>query len=129
MSDSKTTHVNQQNAAAGGNIVAGDMIVHNHPVATKSASIVEQLLHKLQKEIDENCKVRETIEALRYYYTRKSHDGVDGLEAKLKHSGRTHETFQALEKKELFAKVLEKWSLYASAQKIFVHLLESVRKD
>jgi len=123
MRDVTPAHVNQKGAIAGADLVAGDKIVHNHASPEKKLSIVEQLLQKLQKEIDDNRQVRDTIEALRHYHTRKSHDGIDGLEAKLKHSGREHETFRALEKKELFAKMLEKWSLYSSAQEIFVHLL------
>ena len=45
------------------------------------------------------------------------------FEAKLDASGRQGELRAAMEKKEMFAKLLERWSLYASAQQIFVHLL------
>lgn len=125
------TKVNQTGASAGADVVAGDKIeiTHNHPVPAKATSVVEQLLLKLQHEIETSAEVRETIESLRHYYNRKSHDGVDGLEAKLEKAGRKHETFHALEKKELFAKLLDKWSLYASAQEIFVHLLAKAEHE
>lgn len=123
--------VNQAGATAGVDVVAGDkiQITHNHAVPAKAASVVEQLLLKLQHEIETSAEVRETIESLRHYYNRKSHDGVDGLEAKLEKAGRKHETFHAFEKKELFAKLLDKWSLYASAQEIFVHLLAKAEHE
>lgn len=123
MSDSKTTTVNQTGASAGADIVGGDKIVYNQAAPAKPITVVEHLLLKLQKEIEDNSEVRDTLESLRHYYKRGSHDGVDGLEAKLKQAGREHETFRAIEKKELFVKTLERWSLYASAQEIFVHLL------
>jgi hypothetical protein len=122
MGRSKTMNVNQKGANAGRDIVAGNQIIHNHP-SPKNITIIEQLLSRLQKEIEDNKQAREMIESLRHYYTRRAHDGVDGLEAKLKHAGRAHETFHALAKKELFVKLLEKWSLYASAQEILAHLL------
>ena len=129
MSDQDSNQVNQKGAQAGGDIVGRDKIVHNHPAPVKNPSIVEQLLLRLQQEIDDNKQVRDTIETLRQYYKKKSHDGVKGLEEKLRHSGRAHEIFYALEKKEQFSKLLEKWSLYASAQEIFVHLLAKAEHE
>lgn len=120
---SKTTNVNQEGATAGADIVGGDKIEHNHFPPNKTPSVIEQLLGKLQSEIENSAKARETIEALRHFYERKSHDGVNGLEAKLEKGGRLHEKFLAIEKKEMFVKLLEKWSLYISAQEILVHLL------
>lgn len=126
-----TSTVNQSGASAGHDLIGRDkiQIVHNHAMPIKPASVVEQLLQKLQGEIESNAHFRDTLESLRHYYTRKSHDGVDGLEAKLEKAGRKHETDAALEKKELFVKMLEKWSLYASAQEIFVHLLAKAEHE
>ncbi len=45
------------------------------------------------------------------------------MQAKLKVAGREDEYLEAIEKKEQFAKLLERWSLYASAQEIFAYLL------
>jgi vacuolar-type H+-ATPase subunit I/STV1 len=117
-----TLPVSQQGASAHGDVVGRDKIEHYHP-ASASPGVVQQLLEKLQAEIDKNEKVRHTVEALAHFQSRRSHDGIDGLEAKLKAGHRTDEYLSALEKKELFAKLLEKWSLYASAQEIFAFLL------
>ncbi len=115
--------VDQSGASAGGDVVAGNKIVYNHNYTAQSSKVVEQLLEKLKAEIDKDAKVKSTIENLKFFYVRKSHDGVDGLEAKLIKGNRENELLHALEKKELFVKLLEKWSLYASAQEIFAYLL------
>jgi hypothetical protein len=113
--------VTQENVTAQGDVVGRDKIEqHFHP---GSAGIVEELLRKLDAEVAKNEKVKETIETLAYYYNRRSVDGVEGLEAKLKAGNRTSEIMSAFEKKELFAKLLEKWALYTSAQKIMAYLL------
>lgn len=121
-----TLQVRQEGASAQGDIVGRDKNEthhHHYHAAATLPGIVEQLLVKLQGEIDKNEKVRHTIEALAHFQTRRSHDGIDGLEAKLKKANRENEILGALEKKEMFAKLLEKWSLYASAQEIFAFLL------
>jgi hypothetical protein len=71
----------------------------------------------------DNAQVQHTIDALANFQMRKSVDGIDGLEAKLVAGQRQDELMDALEKKEQFAKLLQKWSLYASAQEIFAYLL------
>lgn len=114
--------VDQRDASADGDIVGRDKI-ENHFHGDRRPGIVEQLLTKLQAEIEQNNQIRHTIEALAHFQTRRSRDGIDGLEAKLQAGGRADEYYDALEKKELFAKLLEKWSLYASAQEIFAYLL------
>lgn len=48
---------------------------------------------------------------------------MEGLEAKLNAAGRSSSYIDAIEKKEMFVKLLERWSLYHSAQQIFVHIL------
>lgn len=115
--------VNQKSATAGRDMIAGDQTVHHHYAANARATVIEQLLAKLQTEMDNNAQVRAIIDDLRYYYEHKSSDGIVGLEAKLTKANRAHEIDHALEKKELFVKTLEKWSMYASAQEIFAHLL------
>jgi hypothetical protein len=115
--------VDQAGATAHGDIVGRDKYEkHYHPLE-RPAGVVEQLLQKLQKEVANNDRVKHTIEALAHFHSRRSHDGVDGLEAKLKTANRSDEYLDAIEKKELFVKLLERWSLYASAQEIFAHLL------
>jgi hypothetical protein len=110
----------QSGAKAGGDIVGGDKVTN---VIASKPGVVEQLLHKLQHEIDNSIKVKTVAEELRRYYARRAHDGIEGLEAKLKHADREHELFTAMERKEEFAKTLEKWAHYATAQEIFVYLL------
>jgi hypothetical protein len=85
--------------------------------------VVEKLLEKLHAEMEKSENTRNIIDNLARYYEEHSHDGVKGLKNKLDAAGRSGEYTDALEKKEMFAKLLEKWSLYASAQEIFVHLL------
>lgn len=118
-----TTNVVQEGAAAAGDIVGRDKVeLHLHEGAAP-LGIVGQLLCKLQKEIEQSEKVRHTIEALARFHEPRSHDGIVGLEAKLEAGGRSGEYFAAIEKKEMFVKLLERWSLYASAQEIFAYLL------
>lgn len=117
------TSVIQHGAIAGGDIVGGDKVEHHHHANAGPIGIVGQLLAKLQLEIQKNEKVRHTIEALTRFQTPHVHDGIAGLEAKLNAGGRSGEYVTALEKKEMFVKLLERWSLYASAQEIFVYLL------
>ena len=124
-----SSQVNQKGASAGGDVVGRDKIERHYHVAPTSLGIVEQLLEKLQAEIEQNEEIRHTIEALAYFRTRRSRDGIDGLQAKLQAGERSHEYFDALEKKELFAKLLEKWSLYASAQEIFAYLLAKAEHE
>src|SRR5690348_14074976 len=115
--------VDQTNAKAHGDIVGGDKTVHHHYATSSATGIVEKLLLKLHTELEKNVQVKETIENLQFFQTRRSQDGIDGLEAKLKKANREGEIHLALEKKELFAKLLERWSLYASAQEIFAYLM------
>jgi hypothetical protein len=126
-----TLQVRQDGASAKGDIVGRDKTEthHHHYAASGPPGIVEQLLIKLQVEIEKNQEVRHTIEALAHFQTRRAPDGIDGLEAKLRAANRENEIFLALEKKEMFVKLLEKWSLYASAQEIFAYLLAKAEYD
>jgi hypothetical protein len=117
-----TPAVIQKNARAAGDIIGRDKNeTHIHYGA--APSVIEQLLAKLHVEIADNAQTRNTIESLARYQKQRSHDGIVGLEAKLTKAGREAEIFDALEQKELFAKLLETWSLYESAQSIFACLL------
>jgi hypothetical protein len=115
--------VDQAGAKAHGDIVGRDKHEHHFHLPDKTSGVVEQLLQKLQKEVEDNVHVKDTAEALAHFQKRHSHDGIEGLEAKLKEANRSDEYLNAIEKKELFAKLLERWSLYASAQEIFAYLL------
>lgn len=114
--------VDQAGASAGQDIVGRDKITNILPVPQKPSKL-EQLKAKLQLEVDAgHCSI-ETIEELQRFKKKVPDDGITGLEAKLEAAGRSDQLMSALEMKEEFAKLLEKWSLYGSAQEIFAHLL------
>lgn len=119
------TTVDQSGASASGDIVARDKntTINNYPAAHVRLTKVEQLQERLRQEVEGGCRTQELIDRLAYYAKKVAVDGVVGLEAKLEVSGRSHQLLIALEMKEQFVKLLERWSLYASAQQIFVHLL------
>lgn len=121
--------VSQRNVSAQGDVVGRDKIEQHFHTPTGHGGIVEQLLRKLEAEVSKDEKTKETIETLAYYYNRRSTDGVDGLEAKLKKGNRTAEIMSAFEKKELFVKLLEKWALYASAQQILAYLIAKAEHE
>jgi hypothetical protein len=89
----------------------------------RSATIIEKLLAKLEHEMNHDIQISDTITRLQRYHGGVVRDGVIGLVAKLERGGRVGEIEAALEQKEEFAKLLETWSLYHSAQEIFVYLL------
>jgi hypothetical protein len=128
-----TPNVNQSGARAGRDIAGRD--VHNADVinisnaAPHAAGIVEQLLMKLNAELESDVKAQAMIERLQRFYTNRSHDGVVGLKDKLTKSGREQTYEDAIEMKEMFVKLLEQWSLYASAQQIFVYLLARAERQ
>jgi hypothetical protein len=119
-----TLRVDQSEARAEGDIAGRDVNkTINNFAAPREATVVEQLLVRLNAEIEQNQQVRSTIERLQRFYERRAHDGVVGLQAKLEVAGREGEYEDAIEMKEMFVKLLERWSLYHSAQHIFAHLL------
>ncbi|MDR6821027.1 hypothetical protein J2X76_006227 [Neorhizobium sp. 2083] len=119
--------VTQSNSSAGGDIVAGNKTIHhNYPVV---ASRIEALMLGLAKEIETKQEVQGIIDSLQFYFKQIAPDGIAGLEAKLNHADRGGEIYIAYEKKELFVKLLDKYSLYESAQKIFAYLLAKVEHE
>ena len=114
----------QKGASAGGDIVGGNKTeIINHSAAPPKLSKLEQLKAKLQQEVADGHCSPTIIDQLQKFQKKIPEDGVTGLEAKLEVAGRSEQLMLALEMKEQFAKLLDKWSLYASAQEIFVHLL------
>ena len=114
---------NQEGAVAGGDVVGRDKIENNFYQQVAKATKLEKLKAKLQAEIDSEQKLDGLIDRLKSYQPILPDDGIVGLEAKLEKAGRSAQKIQALRMKERFAKLLERWSLYASAQEIFVHVL------
>lgn len=119
--------VTQDNINAKGDVVGRDKIVQN--VVSHPRGMIERLLMRLQQQIEDDEHTRDTIDELARYHQRRSVDGIDGLEAKLSISGRSASFLDAIEKKEMFVKLLEKWSLYHSAQQIFVHVLAKAENE
>jgi hypothetical protein len=121
--------VNQSGATAQRDIVGRDATYNftntttNVQTAPQAAGVVERLLQKLQMEIDQDTKAKMTIAKLERFYIQRANDGVAGLQAKLVAGGREASYLDAIEMKEMFVKLLERWSLYASAQQIIAYLL------
>jgi hypothetical protein len=114
--------IDQSNASARGDIVGRDKVeVHHHAAA--SGNPLGALLEKLKAEVDGDQQARAHLDELQHYHQRTAHDGVAGLQAKLERGGRASEVPWALTQKEKFAKILAQWSLYTSAQELFVYLL------
>ncbi|NTF08898.1 hypothetical protein G6L37_22470 [Agrobacterium rubi] len=98
-------------------VMAGD----GSPIAAWMASLAE--------EIRTDKYVSEFVDTLQMYTQRLTHDGIDGLEAKLKHAGRASDVSLAFRKKELFTRLLARYSMFDSAQQIFAYLLSKVEQD
>lgn len=116
--------VTQTGSTVLGNQVGGNFNQTNiQQGAQRAATVIEQLLARLQLEVEQKAHCSEMLVRLQRFHGGVVKDGVRGLEAKLVKAGRVHEVEDALERKESFSKLLETWSLYASAQEIFAHLL------
>lgn len=113
---------NQKGARAGGDVVGRDKIIHNQAPEPRRTKL-ELLKARLKQEVQDGAQCADLIDQLQNYQKPVPEDGVVGLEAKLEVAGRASQIMTALEMKEQFSKLLEKWSLYASAQEIFAHLL------
>jgi hypothetical protein len=128
------SHVNQSGAHAdgdnvGGNKITNNQITNNYLPPSAPMGLIEKMMERLSAEIRDNHQVQELIGSLQFFYIQKTKDGVVGLEAKLIKAGRDDELLYALEKKELFVKLLDRYSLYESAQRIFAHLLAKTEHE
>ena len=115
--------LDQRGASAGGDVVGGNKTVVNNYSQERRLSKIERLKERLKGEVETGECRQETIDRLQDFYKRIPEDGIVGLEAKLEAADRSNQLLIALDMKEKFSKLLEKWSLYFSAQEIFVHLL------
>ena len=114
--------IDQSHASAGKAIVARDYNETTNVFAPAPSSIGD-LAKALELEIAAEKFYHEKIESLLFYYEHHSHDGVDGLEAKLNKAGRHKEIASALRRKDLFARLMTKYSLFYSAQLLYANLL------
>lgn len=113
--------IDQQRSNAGGDIVGGDKVTTTYNSAPKSK--IEKLLQTLKEQYDGDQETQSIIDELARYHTRRATDGVFGLQAKLEAADKGDSFEDAIEKKEMFAKLLQKWTMYSSAQLIFAHIL------
>lgn len=130
MTNSQDASINQSHSQAGGDIAGGDIskIYHfnNH---TNAYEAIEKLAAKLRAEVEEEQTIDGTIANLAYYKRRReAADGIVGLKLKLETVNRLDLWEDALEQKVEFERLLEEWSLYASAQEIFAHILAKVER-
>lgn len=125
MPPSEMKTVDQSGAQAGGDVVGGNKY-ENHNHFERRRSQIEGWLEKLATEMKENERVQEMVDSLQYFHEKHSVDGIDGLEAKLEHAGRSGQLPKALKRKEHFSKLLDKYSHYGSAQQIFALLLSKI---
>jgi hypothetical protein len=119
-------YVVEQSHITAHDVVARDKIVK--VIAPRKLQI-EQYMEQLFQEVAENRRVKDTCDNLKYFFEKQSVDGIDGLENKLDHAGRGHQKKRALRRKELFAKLLDRYGFYSSAQSIFAILLAKIEND
>jgi hypothetical protein len=125
----------QKNITAARDNAAGDITNTNSNNQTFNVNLLDEKspiaawMALLAEEISTNKHVSDFIDTLQMYHEKHSHDGVDGLEAKLTHSGRDSEIRLALRKKELFTRLLAKYSMFDSAQQILAFLLSKMEGD
>ena len=130
MSGDKIT-VDQSNSKVGNDQFVGDKnetnITNNYNVKPSSGLNIDALLNKLQEEISGNTSISIKLDELsRYSSEKRSKDAIKGLAAKLEFSDRAYIYEVAIEQKEMFVQMLDKWSLYYSSQQIIAILLAKI---
>ncbi|WP_170432976.1 ABC-three component system protein [Ruegeria arenilitoris] len=130
MTKNQDTTVNQSHSQAGGDIAGGSISKSYHFSSHANAyEAIDKLAAKLRAEVDDEQTVDGTIANLAYYKRRREAvDGIVGLECKLKAGKRLDLWEDALDQKVEFERLLEEWSLYASAQEIFAHTLAKIER-
>lgn len=126
-------NVSQKNITAGRDNVGGNQynsqlqtnIYNSNVISSRIVALMQQLADEVKNDIQK----QNFIDTLQFYHERYSHDGVDGLEGKLAHAGRADEIDLALKKKELFTRLLAKYSMFDSAQQIFAYMLSKIEQD
>lgn len=118
-------HTDQSGAAADGDIIGGDKIIHIH--ASGRRTTMHTLLERLREEKAANSTLSTIVAALQHYLISRDLDPTVGLPMKLQAGNREEYIEQAMEEKELFFKHLTKNQLYTSSQEIYAYLLGRVR--
>jgi hypothetical protein len=117
-----TVKVDQRGANAGGDLVAGSKNVQVLPRQTQ----LEGWIRRLESEQPDLGRIRDFVDNLQIYFNPRPYDEVVGLEAKLQHAGRESQCLRALQMKEAFSKLLERWQAYSAAQEIFAYFLAKI---
>lgn len=117
--------VDQGNASAAGDITGRDKIGTQINVydAGHGRSSIQSLKERLKREREDGSEQSKLIDQLQRYHRPINVDGVIGLENKLIKANRREEFITAIDDKEDFAKLLQNWSLYGSAQEIFASFM------
>lgn len=119
--------VKQQNLAVTRDNIVANTVVMNGDKGIESP--IRALMDRLADEIKNDVQVQNLIDTLQYFQIRISPDGIEGLENKLSHAGRSNEIPLAIRQKELFSQLLAKHSMFDSAQQIFAYLLAKIEID
>lgn len=98
-------------------------------ILPRNHTAISALTVRLEQEVREKLVASDIVPSLSFYRRRReAKDGIAGLEAKLEAGDREFRIEEALELKVEFDKILDKWSLYTSAQEIFGHLLAIISR-
>lgn len=132
-----TVSTNQSRASAGQNLVGRDLTQNSTHIHLPEISDKFSLHSALKKWIEQLELARLADDTIEFevanfaFYKRKriADDGVNGLEAKLRRGGRERRLQDAVDQKLSFEMILTEWSLFASAQEIFAHLLAKIHNN
>lgn len=116
--------VNQRGAQAGRDLAGRD--INNFNIRLIKNERITELVARLDREIQRDETRDQWIETLQFFDEPIAPDGVVGLEAKLKHSGRERKIDSALRHKEMFVKFLTRYSLYGAAQELLSLCLHQI---
>ena len=114
---------------AGENIVLGNLTQNFQISNTGASDGVKLLVAALEHEIEEDITRSGWIEDLQSFEEPYVVDEYRGLEEKLKVAGLSGKRIYALHQKEKFAKFLERYALYNSAQALISLCLHKVFTD
>lgn len=124
---SDVTATQKQLEVGRDNIVAEQVNIYGSEAATSSP--IAALMRRLAEEVKNDSQTQQFIDTLQFFQVRYAPDGIEGLENKLNHAGRTSEIPLAIRQKDLFARLLARHSMFDSAQQIFAYLLARIEND
>lgn len=124
-----TSRTDQSKSTVGGNQVARDFYenneIHNHYRAGRGNQI-NLLLRKLIKEYEENIVTKEFVSSLQFYVRNPKVSEESSLKEKLEKSRADISYEDAILEKEFFAKLMEEFKHFSSAQEIFAYFLSMI---